>query len=107
MILFENSKYEKIIDELDYIESRFVNYLKKAGEFAPKVESLEGSNKVLILENSNLKIKVLELESKIEGLNNEIEKFRNARNLIKTEDKEGIKDQIDEIISKIDEYLSS
>jgi len=97
---------QKLIDELNGLEQAIVNYSRKNKEVTPKIETLEGANKVLILENSTLKVKILELETKIESLRNEIEGLRKG-NSNSDKERQDLKAQIDEIINKIDNHLRS
>lgn len=103
----ELSKYDIILDELNSFEKQIAGLCKKNIEILPKYNALEKANRHLLNENSSLKIKILELESKIESLLKEKESLIKGNNLFNNKEKEDFKLQIDGLINKINNHLRS
>lgn len=102
----ELSKYDIILEELNALEKQFVSLSKKNKDLLARFETLERTNREFVFENSGLKSKVLELESKLEDLKRENNNLRNGGTLNR-KDREDLKAQINELISKIDFHLRS
>lgn len=103
----EISKFDIIVEELTSLEKQIVGISKRNTDIIVKFDALEKANKHLINENSSLKGKVLELESRIESLLNERDILIKENNLFNLKEKENLKVQIDGLINKINHHLSS
>ncbi|MGE5431522.1 MAG: hypothetical protein ACM3QX_10630 [Syntrophomonadaceae bacterium] len=102
----ELSKYDIILEELNALEKQFLAQSKKSKDLLARIETLERTNREFVFENSGLKSKVIELESKLEDLKRENNNLRNGGTLNR-KDREDLKAQINELISKIDFHLRS
>ncbi|MEI7812630.1 MAG: hypothetical protein WCJ01_09425 [Ignavibacteria bacterium] len=101
------SKYEIVLEEINSLEKQFSRLVIHNKELLLKSEGYELVNKQLLSENSVLNKKLIELEEKIDSLtkvNNNLQ--GNEKSLI-TKDKDSLKLQINELISKIDVHLRS
>ena len=102
----ETSKYDFFMDELNSLEKQLYTFVQKSFESTEKNKRLE--KKVIQLEKENevLRLKIEEIETK---LNNspfsESEIFSNDS--LNLEDREYFKSKISELISKIDYHLRS
>ncbi|MGE5399109.1 MAG: hypothetical protein ACM3S2_01825 [Ignavibacteriales bacterium] len=102
----ELSKYDLILDELNSLEKQFYILAKKNKDLLLRIENLERTNREFVFENSSLKSKVVELETRIEELKKENSNLRNGSSL-NLKERENLKAQINELISKIDFHLRS
>jgi chromosome segregation ATPase len=95
-----------ILEELNALEKQFSAQSKKIRDLLARIETLERTNREFVFENSGLKSKVIELESKLEDLKRENNNLRNG-GALNRKDREDLKAQINELISKIDFHLRS
>ncbi|MCU7495087.1 MAG: hypothetical protein HF314_04050 [Ignavibacteria bacterium] len=102
----ELSKYDVILEELNALEKQFYALAKKNKDLLNRIETLERTNREFVFENSGLKSKVIELETALEDLKRENINLRNGGTL-NGKDREDLKAQINELISKIDFHLRS
>lgn len=103
----ELSKYDYILEELSSIERQLTMLSRRNKELLLKAESLELLNRQLSNENAVLNRKVAELESKLELVVKENNSLRSDGSSLNMKDKENLKLQIGEMISKIDFHLRS
>lgn len=102
----ESSKYDMFLDELNALEKQIYYFIQKGSELLEANEALSNRLTLLERENENLKKKITEIESKVsKSLLNE-EKFFGNGNL-NLEEKETLKNKINDLIARIDYHLRS
>jgi regulator of replication initiation timing len=102
----ESSKYDVFIDELNALEKQIYYFIQKGSELLEANQALSNRMTLLERENENLKKKITEIESKVsKSLFNE-EKFIGNGNL-NLEEKETLKNKINDLIARIDYHLRS
>ncbi len=102
----ESSKYDLFLDELNALEKQVYYFIQKGSELVDANEAL--SKKIAKLENENtsLKKKLNEIEAKLSKT------FFNESNLfgdepIKLEEREALKNKLNELIARLDYHLRS
>jgi len=100
--LSELTTYDYFINELLELEKSVYKLVQREEEVSEEKESLIRELRSLKDENEILKIKLEEAERKIESGGEDI-----TPSLFNSEDKEVVKDRIDELINKIDNHLRS
>jgi hypothetical protein len=102
----ESSKYDIFLDELNALEKQIYYFIQKGSELLEANEALSNRLTLLERENENLKKKIVEIESKVSKsfINEEI--FFGNENL-NSEDKESLKNKINDLIARIDYHLRS
>ena len=98
----ELTTYDYFMDELLELEKSVYKLVQREEEVSEEKESLIRELRSLKDENEILKIKLEEAERKLENGNENIDP-----SLLNSEDKEVVKDRIDELINKIDNHLRS
>lgn len=102
----ELSKYDVILEEINSLEKQAAFLARKNRDLVSRVESLENSNRELSLVNAELNSKLLELEGKLESLLKDNDSLRKG-NSLNLKERESLKMQINDLISKIDYHLRS
>ena len=98
----ELTTYDYFINELLELEKSVHKLVQREEEVSEEKESLIRELRVLKDENEILKIKLEEAERKLESGGEDINS-----SLSNSDDKEVVKDRIDELINKIDNHLRS
>ncbi|OGU55013.1 MAG: hypothetical protein A2V66_08060 [Ignavibacteria bacterium RBG_13_36_8] len=102
----ETSKYDFFMDELSSLEKQLYTFVQKSFELTDKNSKIEKKMQQLEKENDVLKMKIREIENKLNNsLFNDNSLFNNDS--LKLEDRELIKSKISELISKIEYHLRS
>lgn len=102
----ETSKYDFFMDELNSLEKNLYSFVQKSSELTEKNARLDKKIQKLEKENEVLKLKIEEIESKLNNsLFEDSEIFNN--DTLNLEDRENLKNKISELISKIDYHLRS
>ena len=102
----DTSKYEFFMDELNSLEKQLYSFVQKSFELNEKNTRLEKKVNQLEKENEVLRLKIEEIESKLNNsLFSDAEIF--ANDSLHLEDREFLKSKISELISKIDFHLRS
>jgi len=92
--LTEFSKFEILLEELTLLEKQVINLSQK--------------NKEVIFDNAKLSARINELEDQIKNLKKENEILINSGTLnLNSKEREEIKQQITELVGKIDNHLRS
>ena len=104
--LAETTKYDLFLDELNALEKQVYYFIQKGLELSEANEALSKKISKLESENTSLKKKLNDLEEKVSN------SFFNDTNLfgdepVKSEDKEVLKNKLDELIARLDYHLRS
>ena len=102
----ESSKYDIFMDELNSLEKEIYLFVQKSQEIMEANKKLDKKVDQLEKENEVLKLKVGEIESKLNSASF-IEKNIFEDGSTNWEDSESLKSKISELISKIDYHLRS
>ncbi|MFC2136093.1 hypothetical protein ACFLTH_15870 [Bacteroidota bacterium] len=102
----ETSKYDFFMDELNSLEKNLYSFVQKSFELNEKNTRLDKKINQLEKENEVLKLKIDEIESKLNNSLFEDSEILN-NNSLNLEDREYLKNKISELISKIDYHLRS
>ncbi len=102
----ESSKYDFFMDELSSLEKQVYKYLQRTGDVVEENKNLQKRIKQLEKENEVLKLKVDDIESK---LNNTLVDNEDSSigSLLGEEEKEELKNRISDLITRIDFHLRS
>ncbi len=102
----ESSKYDIFLDELNALEKQIYYFIQKGSELLDANQALSNRITLLERENENLKKKITEIESKVsKSLFHEENFFGNGN--LNLEEKEALKNKINDLIAKIDYHLRS
>jgi len=96
--LKENKSYENFLNELTSLEKIIYAYVKRSEEVLQENKLLKERISELETENEILKIKIEEIQKK---------ENENSSSKINNQEKEKIKQKIDELIEKIDFHMRS
>lgn len=102
----ESSKYDFFMDELSSLEKQIYKFLQKNSDITEENKALQKRIKQLEKENEVLKLKVDDIEVK---LNNAFIDTENSQfgGLFNDEEKTQLKNKINDLITKIDFHLRS
>lgn len=102
----ESTKYDFFMDELSSLEKQIYKFLQKNADTAEENKALQKRIKQLEKENEVLKLKVDDIEVK---LNNAFIDTENSQfgGLFNDEEKIQLKNKINDLITKIDFHLRS
>ena len=101
----ESSKYEYFTDELTALEKQIYVFLQKNEELINENKNLSNRLRNIDKENEVLKLKLQEIEAKLNHL--EDNGSRKNGDMFNKDDKDDLKNQISDLISKIDYHLRS
>ncbi|MEW6701785.1 MAG: hypothetical protein AB1298_03620 [Bacteroidota bacterium] len=102
----ETSKYDLFLDELNSLEKQIYYFIQKGSEMLEANQALSNRIALLERENDSLKKKVVEAETKVnKSLFNEENLFGSES--FNSEEKEALKNKINELIARIDYHLRS
>ena len=102
----ESSKYDIFLDELNALEKQIYYFIQKGSELLDANQALSNRITLLERENENLKKKITEIESKVsKSLFNDENFFGNGN--LNVEEKEALKNKINDLIARIDYHLRS
>ena len=102
----DTSKYDFFMDELSSLEKQLYSFVQKSFESTEKNTRLEKKVNQLEKENEVLRLKIDEIESKLNNsLFSDADIF--ANDSLSLEDREFLQSKIGELISKIDYHLRS
>ena len=101
----ESSKYDFFTDELTALEKQIYVFLQKNEELQLENKELLGRLKNFDKENEVLKLKLQEIETKLNHF--EENGSQNYSEAFNPEEKEELKNKISDLISKIDYHLRS
>ncbi len=102
----DSSKYDFFMDELSSLEKQVYKHIQRTSEVSEENKTLHKRIKQLEKENEVLKLKVDDIETK---LNNAFIDTENSQfgGLLNDEEKTQLKNKINDLISKIDFHLRS
>ncbi len=102
----DSSKYDLFMDELSSLEKQVYKFLQKTNDVNEENKTLQKRIKQLEKENEVLKLKVDDVEAK---LNNAFVDLENSQfgNLFNDDEKLELKNKINDLITKIDFHLRS
>jgi len=102
----DSSKYDFFMDELSSLEKQVYKFLQKTSDVSEENKTLQKRIKQLEKENEVLKLKVDDVEAK---LNNAFIDLENSQigNLFNDDEKLELKNKINDLITKIDFHLRS
>ena len=102
----DSSKYDFFMDELSSLEKQVYKFLQKTSDVNEENKALQKRIKQLEKENEVLKLKVDDVEAK---LNNAFVDLENSHigNLFNEDEKLELKNKITDLITKIDFHLRS
>lgn len=102
----EISKYDLFADELNALEKQIYYFLQKGSDLQEANQALNNRITLLERENDSLKKKISEIESKVSKSSFNGEHLFGGENF-NLEEKEALKNKINELIAKIDYHLRS
>lgn len=101
----ESSKYDFFTDELTALEKQIYLFLQRNEDLQQENKDLSNKVKSIDKENEVLKLKLHEIESKLNHF--EENGAQNKSETFAPEEKEELKNKIGDLISKIDYHLRS
>lgn len=102
----ETTKYDLFLDELNALEKQIYYFIQKGTELLESNQALNNRINLIERENETLRKKISEIESKVsKSLFKEENLFGNET--FNLEEKEVLKNKINELIAKIDYHLRS
>ena len=102
----EISKYDLFVEELNTLEKQIYYFLQKGTDLQEANQALNNRITLLERENDSLKKKIIDIESKVSKSLFNGEPFIGGDNF-NIEEKEALKNKINELIAKIDYHLRS
>lgn len=102
----EISKYDLFVEELNTLEKQIYYFLQKGTDLQEANQALNNRITLLERENDSLKKKIIDIESKVSKSLFNGESFIGGENF-NIEEKEALKNKINELIAKIDYHLRS
>ncbi|MGE5363191.1 MAG: hypothetical protein ACM3SM_03590 [Bacteroidota bacterium] len=102
----EAIKYDSIIEELNSLEQQALTVSGTIRGLHERIAELERINSELSSTNSELNLKIIELDDKIDALRKEKE-FLSKSSMYSNKERENLKLQINDLISRIDHHLRS
>lgn len=102
----DSSKYDFFMDELSSFEKQVYKHLQKSSDITEENKTLHKKLKQLEKENEVLKLKVDDIEAKLNNAFIDTESSK-INELFDEDERERIKRRINELISKIDIHLRS
>lgn len=102
----DTSKYDFFMDELSSFEKQVYKHLQKSSDITEENKNLHKKLKQLEKENEVLKLKVDDIETKLNNAFIDTESSK-INELFDEDEREKIKRRINELISKIDIHLRS
>lgn len=102
----DSSKYDLFMDELSSLEKQVYKFLQKTNDVNEENKTLQKRIKQLEKENEVLKLKVDDVEAKLNNAFVDLESSQ-IGNLFNDDEKLELKNKINDLITKIDFHLRS
>lgn len=102
----DSSKYDLFMDELSSLEKQVYKFLQKTNDVNEENKTLQKRIKQLEKENEILKLKVDDVEAKLNNAFVDLESSQ-IGNLFNDDEKLELKNKINDLITKIDFHLRS